>query len=310
MRTLYCAITYICNERCVFCPCSEEGTHTRPSLTYTEICNAIDQSIEQKQIENVCLSGGEPTLHPDFLNIVKYIFEKGLKVSLLTNAIKLSDSAFVEKLGTCCDLKKTDIIIAFHSHIPEKHDALTQHKNSFNLSLKGAMNLIENGAQLSVKINIVNYSYRELPDYVDWVCKTFPESVTLIFANIDVNGVALKNKEFVNVPFCNSMPFLQAALDKVLEAREKRNAKVLTTPLCLIDPYYWKFVEHKTKENLASYIVPNVKENNPLLFDVSSDSGPMFKACEECDLKPHCPGAWRTFQYNYDENILKRITAK
>ncbi len=313
MKNLYCATTYICNERCIFCPCSEEGTHDRPSLTYTEICRAIDEAIEKKQIENVCLSGGEPSLHPDFFDIVKYISEKNLKFSLLTNAIKLSNPEFVEKLGLCCDLKNADITIAFHSHIPQKHDELTQHKDSFNLSLRGAMNLIEKGAKFSVKNNIVNYTYKDLPDYVDWVYQTFPENVTLLFANIDVNGVALKNKNLVNVHFKESMPFLQAALDKVIEAREKgnkRNVKIFTTPLCLIDPYYWRFIERNTKELLTAYLVPNAKKNNPLLFDVSSDSGPMFKACGECAMKSYCPGTWRTFQYNADETILSRISAE
>ena len=313
MRTLYCAVTYICNERCVFCPCSEAGTHNRPSLTYAEVCCAIDEAIAKKQIENVCLSGGEPTLHPDFFNIVKYISDKGLKVSMLTNAIKLSSPEFVEKLGACCDLKNADITIAIHSHIPQKHDELTQHKGSFELSLRGAMNLVEKGVKLSIKNNIINHTYKELPAYVDWVYATFPESVTLLFANIDVNGVALRNKEFVNVHFNKSMPYLQAALDKIVEAREKgckRNVKIFTTPLCLIDPYYWRFVEQETKELLATYIVPNAEEKNPLLFDVSSDSGPMFKACEECAMKPYCPGTWRTFRYSYDESILKRLSAE
>jgi MoaA/NifB/PqqE/SkfB family radical SAM enzyme len=284
-----------------------------PSLTYTEICRAIDESIEKRQIENVLLSGGEPTLHPDFLNIVKYISERGLKMSLLTNAIKFSNNEFVEKLEAYCDIKNTDITIAFHSHIPQMHDDLTQHKNSFNLSFRGAVNLIKKGAKLSVKNNIVNYTYMALTDYVDWVNENFPDNITLLFANIDVNGVALRNKEAIGVHFNESMPFLTAALDKVIAFRKKntkRIVKVLTTPLCLIDPYYWGFIENKTQETIDAYIVPDIEEQNPLRFDVSSDSGPMFAACKECELKSYCPGTWRSFKNNYDESILKRIYAE
>lgn len=313
MRTLYCAIGYVCNEKCVFCPCSE-GAVSMPSLDFEEICQSIDEAIAERQIENVLLSGGEPTIHKDFFQVLEYIVSKKLKVSLLTNAIKLADMNFVDRLLAIVDVRKLDITIAFHSHLPEKHDALTQHPGSFELSLAGAHNLLACGVSLSVKNNIVNHTFRDLPGYVDWVNTAFPDNVTLLFCNIDVNGVALKNKEMVAVSFEESMPYLTRALDKIINLRRKghkRNTKVLTTPLCLIDPYYWGFVENQTQYNISSYKVPSVEARDTLLlFDVSSDSGPMFAPCRECAVRTHCPGAWRSFKQMYGEERLKRIYAE
>ena len=73
-----------------------------------------------------------------------------------------------------------------------------------------------------------------------------------------------------------------------------------------MDPYYWGFVENATQLNIAAYKVPN----SDLLWDVSSDSGPLFKACSECELKEYCPGTWSSFKKNYDESILKSIASK
>jgi MoaA/NifB/PqqE/SkfB family radical SAM enzyme len=279
----------------------------------TEICQAIDEAVEKKQIENVLLSGGEPTIHPNFFDVVEYITQKGLKLSILTNAMKLADAEFFNRFLHSIDIKNADITIAFHSHIEEKHDALTQHKGSFRLSLNAALNLADKGIRLSVKNNIINYTCQSLPEYVNWVNKTFPESVTLLLANIDVNGVALRNKEKVSVHFTESMPYLAAALDIVISERKKglkRNVKVLTTPLCLIDPYYWGFIENQTQNTIDAYKVPFMETENSLLFDVSSDSGPVFKSCESCDVKKYCPGTWRSFREIYDETILKRIYAE
>ena len=69
MKTLYCAVGYACNERCMFCPCSEHPAN-QPSLSYEEICEAIDRSIEERGVDNILFSGGEPTLHPDFFRIL------------------------------------------------------------------------------------------------------------------------------------------------------------------------------------------------------------------------------------------------
>lgn len=308
MKTFYCAIGYICNERCQFCPCSE-GLSTLPSLTYDEICLSIRRAIDERGIENILLSGGEPTIHPDFFRILEYIKTCNVRVSLLTNALRLANDAFAEQMFSIINGNELDVTVAFHSHIPKKHDFLTQHKGSFEKSMKGVENMLKYGVKLSIKNNIVNYNYKDLPEYVKWATSVFEDSVTLLFCNIDINGTASANKGNVAVDFRDSMPYLQNALDIIIAQRKlghKRNVKVLTTPLCLMDPYYWGFVETSTQENVAAYQVPNTD----LLWDISSDSGPLFIACTQCALKQHCPGTWHSFKKNFDESILKSIVSE
>lgn len=308
MKTLYCAIGYVCNERCQFCPCSKDSV-TVPSLTYDQVCMTVRQSIEEKGVENILLSGGEPTIHPDFFKILDYIKRFDVNISLLTNALRLADDTFAEKMFSIIDGSKLDVTVAFHSHIPEKHDFLTQHKGSFNRSMKGISNMLKHNVKLSIKNNIVNYTYKDLPEYIKWATSQFEDNVTLLFCNIDINGTAASNKENVAVDFRDSIPYLQQALDIVIEQRKlghKRNVKVLTTPLCLIDPYYWGFIETSTQENVAAYKVPN----SELLWDIGSDSGPLFEACTNCELNKYCPGTWRSFKNNFDESILKSIVCR
>lgn len=136
MKTLYCAIGYLCNERCRFCPCSEESADV-PSLTFEEICTAIRRAIEERGVKNILLSGGEPTIHPDYFRILEFIKSYNVNISLLTNALKLAEDNFTERMFSIINGEKLDVTVAFHSHIPEKHDFLTQHKGSFEKSMKG-----------------------------------------------------------------------------------------------------------------------------------------------------------------------------
>lgn len=308
MKTLYCAIGYRCNEHCRFCPCSEEATDI-PSLTYDDICSSIRRAIKERGVENILLSGGEPTIHPDFFRILDFIRGYNVNISLLTNALRLADENFAERMFSIIDGKKLDVTVAFHSHIPEKHDFLTQHKGSFERSMKGVANMLKYNVRLSIKNNIVHYTYKDLPEYVGWMTSYFNDNVTLLLCNIDINGTAATNKANVAVDFKQSIPYLQKALDLIIAQRKrgrKRNVKVLTTPLCLMDPYYWGFVESATQTHIAAYRVPN----SDLLWDVSSDSGPLFKACTDCELNPYCPGTWNSFKNNYDESILKSIVSE
>ena len=307
MKTLYCAVSYVCNERCLFCPCSERSG-ALPTIPYESIREAIDRSIDERGVENILLSGGEPTLHPDYFRILEHIVRRGARVSLLTNALRLADREFADRMFAIVNGPELDVTVAFHSHLAERHDFLTQIPGSFEKSLLGVEHMLEHSVRLSVKNNIVNHTYRQLPDFVRWMTARFADEVTLILSNIDINGTAEKNKEHVSVEFRQSMPYLQQALDLVIDQRRmghKRTVKVLTTPLCLLDPYYWGFVESATQQDIAAYRVPN----SDLLWDVSSDSGPLFEACRQCAMRGCCPGTWRSFRNNYDEKILKRITA-
>ena len=98
--------------------------------------------------------------YPDFFRILEFIKSYDVNISLLTNALKLADINFAERMFSIIDGEKLDVTVAFHSHIPEKHDFLTQHKGSFEKSMKGVENMLKYNVRLSIKNNIVNYTYQ------------------------------------------------------------------------------------------------------------------------------------------------------
>lgn len=312
MRTAYLSMSYDCNEKCIFCPCSEPG-HEMEAISLEEMKSCIDRAMEESGVENILLSGGEPTISKDFLKLLEYIKAKGLHISLLSNGLKFASKRYLQKFIDVTGSENIEITTAIHSHIPEKHDRLTQLPNSFHKSLEGLHNIIEAGILTSVKYNIIRYTYREMPGYIDWLYETFPDKVSFLLCNIDITGVALKNKELIGVTFEESAPFLEQALDKVIAFRQKgrkRNVKVFTTPLCTLDPYYWGFVNNQTKDTLAALRVPSEDPINDRLFlEIGSDSGPMFEPCFQCALQEPCPGTWKKTGELFGDSIFKPIEA-
>jgi MoaA/NifB/PqqE/SkfB family radical SAM enzyme len=305
-------MSYDCNEKCVFCPCSEPG-NVIESLSLEEMKSCIDRAIKESRIDNVLLSGGEPTINKEFVKLLEYIHGKGLHISILSNSLNFSGRKFLNKVVEVTGTANIEVTTAFHSHIPEKHDRLTQVPGSFHRSLEGLQNIIDTGITASVKYNIIRYTYREMAGYIDWLYRTFLDKVALLICNIDINGVALKNKELVGVTFEESAPYLEQALDKVITYRQndrKRNVKVFTTPLCTLDPYYWGFVNNQTKDILAALRVPAENPLNDRLFlEISSDSGPMFEPCFKCALQEPCPGTWKKTGELFGNKIFKQVTA-
>lgn len=312
MRTAYLSISYNCNERCVFCPCSEP-TESVMSVGLEEMKACIDKAMAETMIENVLLSGGEPTISKDFLGLLEYIRSKDLHISILSNSLAFANPKYLQKVIDVTGTEKIEITTAIHSHNPEKHDRLTQVPGSFNKSLEGLRNVIGSGIQTSVKYNIIGYTYREMPEYTDWFYHTFPDHVAFLICNIDINGIALKNKDMIAVSFQESTPYLEQALDKVVgyrQAGRKRNVKVFTTPLCTLDPYYWGFVNNQTKDTLAALRVPSEDPANDRLFvEIDSDSGPLFEPCKECALREPCPGTWKMTGELFGNKIFKPVKA-
>ncbi|HWR57318.1 MAG TPA: radical SAM protein [Thermodesulfovibrionales bacterium] len=85
LKRVHIELTNICDFNCVFCPKSEMK---RPSgymdtgLAKRIIGEIRDNDIAEKITFHVM---GEPTLHPDFFDILSYARDKGIKVGLTTN---------------------------------------------------------------------------------------------------------------------------------------------------------------------------------------------------------------------------------
>ncbi len=82
-------ITTSCDLSCSYCYFSNKNKEKKFANT-KKVYKFIDE-IANLGVESLELSGGgEPTLHPDCFDIIKYACSKGLKVGLLTNGLKFN----------------------------------------------------------------------------------------------------------------------------------------------------------------------------------------------------------------------------
>ncbi len=91
-------ITDDCNLHCPVCFAGSESSF---SLSLEKVKEMIDLFVEREENPEVLqISGGEPTLHPDILDILEYAGKKGILYPVLnTNGIKLADLGFAEKVA-------------------------------------------------------------------------------------------------------------------------------------------------------------------------------------------------------------------
>jgi 7,8-dihydro-6-hydroxymethylpterin dimethyltransferase len=95
-------VTDRCNLTCPTCYASSSPTHGR-HRTLDEIKRMIDIVVKSEgEPDVVQLSGGEPTIHPDFFEILDYCKIQPIKHLMVnTNGIRIAnDAGFVERLAT------------------------------------------------------------------------------------------------------------------------------------------------------------------------------------------------------------------
>ena len=135
--------TYECNICCPFCEASA-GKAAENELTTHEAIALIDD-LANMGIKRLVISGGEPLVRRDLMDIMHYGNKKGLRFGLVTN------SYLVDTLWD--RLKQFDYFLYFTSidGLPEYHDGMRK-RGSFGK----AMEALDLFAALGVRTRIIN----------------------------------------------------------------------------------------------------------------------------------------------------------
>jgi mycofactocin biosynthetic radical S-adenosylmethionine protein MftC len=80
-------LTYACNLACVHC-LSSSGRRDPRELT-TDECKAVVDELQRMQVFYVNIGGGEPTVRPDFWELLDYAISHDVGVKFSTNGVRL-----------------------------------------------------------------------------------------------------------------------------------------------------------------------------------------------------------------------------
>ena len=96
LRKIELDITYACDLRCVACnrSCSQAPSND-DAMTFDQVCQFIEESIQLGiEWELINILGGEPTLHPEFLDIVKLILHEYIEKASPSTVLQITSNGF------------------------------------------------------------------------------------------------------------------------------------------------------------------------------------------------------------------------
>lgn len=268
-----------CNHLCVFCSVSSKD---KKEIDFNEVKQKIDFFIG-RGVDQLTLSGGEPTLNKDLIRILEYAKEKNIKkINLQTNGILLSNPKFLKKI---IDAFPVDFLVSFHASDKDIYAKLTGMRDDFHLALKSieSINKLRYGMHgIGIVINSLNYKH--LKEHVQFCHENFPNITLYNLIYIDPVNRAKENK-WTLIRLSESELYLY----KALEYLKSKNLKIIIdrVPLCYLRGY--EEYSANTREIIQSSGTFYFKINDND-YEYSSSRHNLNKTCDICSVKKICGG--------------------
>jgi radical SAM additional 4Fe4S-binding domain len=233
---LFAELTDRCNLSCLHCgsSCGDGKGRNLDTELLLRALTEVSQDFEPRTVM-ICLTGGEPLLHPDFFAIAESIHSLGFPWGITTNGT-LIDSACAEKMAA---LGLGSVTLSLDG-LEETHDALRRVKGSFHRVLRAVEHLHAAGLKVQITSVIHSRNYSELASLYELMCRLRVASWRVI--NIEPIGRALQNRALLL-----SDEQMLGLLDFI---REKRYAADTPMDVCFGCSHYLSYeYEHELRDN-------------------------------------------------------------
>ncbi|GAA0929290.1 mycofactocin radical SAM maturase [Streptomyces thermoalcalitolerans] len=151
--------TYACNLSCVHC-LSSSGRRDPQELSTDEIKSVIDE-LQRMQVFYINVGGGEPTVRPDFWELLDYAIAHQVGVKFSTNGVRLSP----ERARRLAATDYVDVQISLDGATREVNDAV-RGPGSYDMAVRAMENLAEAGfADFKISVVVTRQNVAQLDDF-------------------------------------------------------------------------------------------------------------------------------------------------
>ena len=162
-------LTFRCNLRCAHCYVTHDPK--KKEMTYEEVCHILDE-ISEAGCLWLLITGGEPFVRDDFLDIYTYAKKKGMIITLFTNGTLITPQ-IADYLK---EWPPFAVEITLYGITKETYERVTGVSGSFEYCMKGISFLLERKIPLKVKTMVMTLNQHEL-----WDIKKYAEDLGLEF---------------------------------------------------------------------------------------------------------------------------------
>jgi radical SAM protein with 4Fe4S-binding SPASM domain len=253
-----------CNLRCNWCYL-KGGEYNEVDMPF-DLLKKIVPFLKELGITNVTLLGGEPTLHPRLVEIIKELSEYGIKSWMITNGKKLKDKELSDALVKA-GLGSVGISIkgADDAHYRDLAGSL-----GFSEAMLGFQNLNELGIKLSISITWVKELATRYIDVLENLINNNITNIGMDFGTPFVVGESISVDNILDPR--ESADLIGKVYQFLVEKKDVNFSFYITFPLCLIE----KEIRNKLIKQKVISTTCHVPSGSAIILD---QSGRILPCC-------------------------------
>ncbi len=219
------AITYRCNNDCAHCYNARERDF--PELDADHWKLTLDK-LWELGIPHIVFTGGEATLRNDLPELIAHAENNGQITGLNTNARRLSDEKYVQKL---VDAGLDHVQITVESCDEQIHDEMMRARGAFKQTIQGLKNVLASPLYVMTNTTMLRTNIHTIPDTLEFLADIGVPTIglnALIYSGHGLTvGTGLAENEL--------QPILNIAIQKTSE-HGQRLIWYTPTQYCQFDP--------------------------------------------------------------------------
>lgn len=184
-KSFWLNITDSCNNKCSWC--YEKNNSITNQYMPIDLADKIVSSMRECGADDCIIIGGEPTLHPDLLEIISKVKAAKLRAILVTNGRVLSDENFVKNL---CKYEIDAVNVSIHGWDQESYQLHTESKNGFEQMAKSILFLNKYKINIGTTLVLTKYLVPELERAIKSIAK-----IGVKFLEFNIGAPAVSENE-------------------------------------------------------------------------------------------------------------------
>lgn len=219
------AITYRCNNDCAHCYNARERNF--PELS-TDQWKGILDHLWTLGVPHIVFTGGEATLRNDLPELIAHAESNGQITGLNTNARRLSDERYVQKL---VEAGLDHVQITVESCNEQIHDEMMRARGAFKQTIQGLKNVLASPLYVMTNTTMLRTNVRTIPDTLDFLADIGVPTIGLNALIYSGQGLSVGT----GLAESGLQPILDMAVQKTSE-RGQRLIWYTPTQYCQFDP--------------------------------------------------------------------------
>lgn len=302
------SISSVCNLNCKYCYATDREELSHPQMELADYRRVIDEILTINPETSFTITGGEPLMNKDYINIARYINERGCNVDLLTNGTLINDKN-IKHIKECF----WRVTISIDGSTKEKHERF-RGSNTYDRTQRAIdfLHKYQVPYLLSMTVNRLNI------DDVNAMAKKYGGRLRFapLFpagnANHSEEDLSITGKEYYdvlrNAEGVNPLSYCESTLDAAQKCRRCKCA-IGGSELSISatgDVYPCQLLHYPQFYigNVHDSSLVDLYNNSDIIRQCSMMTVDNIEGCKDCVIRYICGGACRARAFHEKGNIM------